>query len=231
MDYGQFCPVSKAAGILGEKWTLLIVRDLLSADGRRFRDFERGMPKISPTVLAKRLSELCEIGLIVRKRIPGRRGYEYFLTDAGRDLGPVITQLGIWGMEWGRGRLSDYDLDVYVIMVAIETRIDPKLLVGRETVLHFEFSDLDDASEWWLVVTSNGVDLCLEDPGKETDVYFISDLRTMTEVYLGDISIGQARRSGRLKVTGKSALVRDLKTWFRPSVYAGIKAKGHLRAD
>jgi DNA-binding HxlR family transcriptional regulator len=230
MDYGQFCPVSKAVGILGEKWTLLIVRDLLAARSRRFRDFQRGMPKISPTVLAKRLDELCEVGLLLRKKIPGRRGHEYFLTDAGRDLGPVVAQLGTWGMKWGRGQLSDFDLDVYVIMVAIETRIEPARLIGRETVLHFEFTDIDEAAEWWLVIAGDDVDLCLEDPGKEVDVYFVSDLRTMTEIYMGDISLAQARRSGRLKVSGSSPLVRTLKSWFQPSVYAGSRAKGDLNA-
>lgn len=227
MDYGQFCPVSKAAGILGEKWALLIIRDLLGGSSR-FKELQFGMPKISPTVLTRRLNELCKAGLVRRKKLPGRRGHEYFLTPAGRDLEPIIVQLGTWGMQWGRSKLTEDEMDVYLLMIAFEKSIDASRLPGPQTVLQFDFDDIDKAGRWWIVIRGETTDLCEDDPGYEPAIYIRSDQRTMTQFYLGDISIAQARSRGRLKVSGTATLVRDIGSWLRPSVYAGIKSKGQL---
>lgn len=227
MDYGQFCPVSKAAGVLGEKWALLIIRDLLGGSSR-FKEFQFGMPKISPTVLTRRLNELCKVGLVKRKKLPGRRGHEYFLTPAGRDLEPIIVQLGTWGMQWGRGKLTEDELDVYLLMIAFEKSINALRLPGPITVLQFDFDDIDRASRWWIVVRGETTDLCEDDPGYEPAIYIRSDQRTMTQFYLGDISIAQARSRGRLKVSGTATLVHDIGSWLRPSIYAGIESKGQL---
>ena len=116
MNYGQFCPVSKAAEVLGEKWTLLIVRELLMG-GSRFNTLQRGLSSISPTMLTKRLHELVEHGLVMKKKIPGQKGYEYFLTESGKELYPVLEQLGIWGMRWAREGMPDSDLDVELLML------------------------------------------------------------------------------------------------------------------
>ena len=227
MDYGQFCPVSKAAGILSEKWALLIIRDLLGGSSR-FQEFQYGMPKISPTVLTRRLNELCDAGLVARKKVHGRRGFEYSLTPAGRDLEPLIVHLGTWGMQWARSTLTDEEMNVYLLMIAFEKRIDTAQLPTRETVLHFDFDDTQIGNRWWIVVRGGATDLCDYDPGPEPAVYISSDRRTMTEIYLGDISIAQARRSDRLKVSGASALTRSIQSWLRPSTFAGIERKGTL---
>lgn len=230
MDYGQFCPVSKAAGLLGEKWALLIIRDLLGGSSR-FREFQFGMPKISPTVLTRRLNELCEAGLIARKKIKGQRSHEYVLTPAGRDLEPIIVQLGTWGMQWARSKVTDEEMDVYLLMIAFEKRIDVSRLPESETVLQFDFDDIDKANRWWIVVRDGATDLCEDDPGSEPAVYIRSDRRTMTEIYLGDISIAQARAAGRLKASGAATIVRDIQGWLRSSIYAGIRPKGTLSAQ
>ena len=111
MEYGQFCPIAKALEILGERWTLLIVRELLMGSSR-FNEMQRGLNLISPTILTKRLNELCNAGIVIRKKIPGQRGYEYFLTEMGRELLPVVTSIGEWGMRWARGKMDDSDLDL-----------------------------------------------------------------------------------------------------------------------
>lgn len=222
LDYGQFCPVAKAAGVLGEKWTLLIVRELMLGS-TRFKQIQRGLSRISPTVLAKRLKELDEAGILVRRRTPGGQGHEYFLTRAGRDLEPVIKSLGAWGYEWARGELSERELDGYQVMVAIQMCIDPNRLAGRETVFKFRFGDADGACEWWIVAKDDDVDICDEDPGREVDIYFDSDRRTMTEICMGDTSLAKARRDRKLRLTGPSALLRDLCSWFpAPPRWAGI---------
>ena len=94
MEYKQFCPVAKASELLGERWTFLIIRELLMG-GRRFNELQRGLAQISPTMLTKRLNELAANGLVVRKKIPGQKGHEYYLSSAGKELSPVIKALGI----------------------------------------------------------------------------------------------------------------------------------------
>lgn len=212
-EYGQFCPVSKAAEILGEKWTLLIVRELLLGS-TRFSHIQRAMSKISPTVLNKRLNSLQARGLIVRRRIPEQRGFEYQLTEAGRELFPVVLQMAQWGMRWARGQMADEELDVELLMSDVQRRIDPNKLPSGQTVIKFSFGDLKQYGVWWVKVNESQVDLCVDNPGYEVDVYISSDLRTMIEVWMGDRSLRQAQSDGLLKVVGPSAYLRDIKSWL-----------------
>lgn len=223
MEYGQYCPVAKALEVLGERWSLLIVRELLCGS-TRFGEFQRGLPKISPTMLSKRLTELESAGLIIRKRIPGQRGWEYFLSEAGRELAEVVHMLGVWGMRWVRGTMSQADLDVEFLMWDIQRNIDTTRLPGHETVLKFHFSDVDTTRDWWLVISKGEPDLCSDDPGKEVDVYLTTDCRTLTEVFMGDTSFKAARTAGRLKLVGPRALINNIPNWFHLSTYAGIEA-------
>ncbi len=219
MEYRQFCPVSKASEILGERWTFLIVRELLMG-AHRFNELQRGLASISPTVLTRRLNELTSDGLVMRKRIPGQRVYEYHLTLAGRDLEPVIRALAGWGMKWARGRMTDADLDVELLMLYLERSIHPDRLIGDETIVCFSFTDLAQLNRWWLIVRGQSVEVCLDDPGKEVDVRFDVDLRTMVEIWMGDLSYRAAIRTGRLKLWGPSALTRSVTDWMSNSALA-----------
>jgi DNA-binding HxlR family transcriptional regulator len=221
VEYKQFCPVAKASELLGERWTLLIIRELLMG-ARRFSELQRGMAQISPTMLTKRLSELVNDGLVVRKRIPGQRGYEYYLSEAGKELSPVIKSLGDWGMKWARGKMADSDLDVELLMLYLVRSINPTKLVGDETVIRFNFLDLKRLQKWWLVVRGENVDVCLENPGKEVDVRFDVDLRTMIEIWMGNRSYRSAIREGKLKLYGPPALTRNVTDWMANSVYAEV---------
>jgi len=225
IDYGQFCPVSKTAQIIGEKWTLLIVRELLRGV-TRFNQIQRAMPRISPTVLNKRLGELQEQGVIVRRRIPEQRGYEYQLTECGRELAPLVLQMAEWGMRWARSTMRDDELDVELLMGDIQKRLKPDALPGGQTVLRFKFTDLDNYAEWWIKVKDSDVDLCMDDPGCEVDVYFTADLRTLTEVWMGDLSLQDARENGRLQVVGPASILRNLKTWFPLHLFAHVRPEG-----
>jgi DNA-binding HxlR family transcriptional regulator len=221
MEYGQFCPVAKATEILGEKWTMLIVRELLMG-GTRFNELQRGLSLISPTILTKRLNDLAAAGVIVKKKIPGQRGHEYFLTEMGSQLLPIVKQVGEWGMRWARDLMPDSDLDVELLMLYLRRSVDPEKLPGNESVIRFKFSDLKQMSDWWLVVKGGKVELCFENPGKDVDVSFATDLRTMIEVWMGDISYRAAIADGRMKIVGLSALTRNVKSWLAPSIFAGI---------
>ena len=224
IEYSQFCPVSKTAEVLGEKWTLLIVRELVLG-ATRFSQIQRAIPRISPTVLNTRLAELRTHGVIVRKRIPEQKGFEYQLTESGRELYPLILQMAQWGMCWARRTMSDDELDVELLMADIQRRIDPSKLPGGRTVLKFNYTDLDNFAEWWVKISGRNVEVCLDDPGDEVDVYFTTNLRTMTEVWMGDLSLRKAQVDGRLKIVGASTLLRNISSWFPLYLYADIRPK------
>jgi DNA-binding HxlR family transcriptional regulator len=221
-SYGQFCPVAKATEIIGEKWALLILRELLLGTCR-FNDFQRSMSRISPTVLNKRLKELEAKGIVLKRPLSGQRGHEYRLTAMGKELEPIIEQVAIWGQRWARGQMSEDELDVELLMWDIHRRIRMDSLPDGETVLYFYFSDLDKYQKWWLVVSRDDVDLCTEDPGKDVDLYLSSDLRTMVEVWQGDQDLGTMLRRERILATGSKALIRSMEDWFGLCVYADVR--------
>lgn len=219
MHYGQFCPIAKASEILGERWTFLIVRELLSG-GRRFNEIQRGLGGISPALLATRLKFLERQGIVLRKRIPGQRGFQYHPTPACEGLLPALTALGEWGLLWARHTIVDRDLDVELLMLYLERSIDPAMMPGDMNIVQFKFRDLAEQQDWWLLVKDRGVDLCLTDPGADVDVYLTCTLRTMHDVWMGDRTYREAIDAGDLLVEGEPALVRTLRSWLKPGMFA-----------
>jgi len=228
MEYGQFCPVAKATEIIGEKWTLLIIRELLMG-GSRFNDLQRGLSLISPTTLTKRLKSLEEKGMVLRKKIPGQMGYEYFPTQSCKELLPVIRALGDWGMAWARSNLTEKDYDVELLMLYLQRSIVPEKLIGRETVIRFRFTDIDTFPDWWLVVEGNELDLCVNDPGKEVDIYFTSTVKCMAGIWMGDTTYRQALAAGDLKLVGPGVLTRNISSWMKPSIFADLPAASEIQ--
>lgn len=220
--YGQFCPVSKAAEILFEKWTILILRELLMGT-TRFNDFQRAISRISPTLLTKRLKALEENGVIIRKQVSGQRGYEYRLTPAGKELEPLMENIAVWGMRWARGRMSDDELDVELLMREVQRRIQTKNLPDGETVICFVFTDLKKHRSWWVWVDGNEVDLCTEDPGKDVDLYISSNVRTMVEAWQGDIDLIKALASGAIKAHGDRNLIKTMPDWLGLCTYKDVR--------
>jgi DNA-binding HxlR family transcriptional regulator len=221
MDYGQFCPVAKAMELLGEKWTMLILREL-HMGASRFNELQRGLTLISPTILAKRLNELAASEIILRKKIPGQRGNEYFLTQAGKETLPLLKGIGDWGMRWARGDIRDSDIDVELLMTYLQRSIRTDALPGEQSVIRFRFTDLKKLNNWWLLVKGCNVDICLEDPGREIDVYLTTDLRTMVACWMGDETYRAAIADQRLQLVGPSALTRNIQHWIADSIFAGI---------
>ena len=223
IHYGQFCPVAKAAEVLGERWTILIIRELLLGT-TRFSDLQRALSQISPTLLTKRLNQLQDCGLVIRKKIPEQRRTEYHLAPAGRELLPVVVSLGEWGMKWARGQMSDDELDVELLMHDFSRRIDEKQLPGGRTVIKFVFAGLTQFAHWWIVLEQNGErELCVNNPGKGLDIELRSDLRTMTEIWAGDMEIRTARKDGRLQLSGNPVLMRTLSSWLRIGMFANVR--------
>jgi DNA-binding HxlR family transcriptional regulator len=229
IHYGQFCPIAKAAEVLGERWTILIIRELLVGT-TRFSDFQRTLSQISPSLLTKRLQQLQEGGLVVRKSQGKQRRAEYHLTAAGRELQPIVFGLGEWGMKWARGQMSDDELDVELLMHDLCRRIDGALLPGGQTVLKFVFPGLTKFGQWWIVLEENGErELCAENPGQGVDLEIRADLRTLAEIWAGDTEIRAAKKAGRLHLNGDPVLSRTLPTWLRPSLFAQVRPSADAR--
>lgn len=221
MEYGQFCPVAKATEIIGEKWTILIIRELLMG-GTRFNEFQRGLSLISPTILTKRLNSLAEHGLVLKKKIPGQQGYEYFPTESCKQLLPVVRALGDWGLRWARDHMLDTDYDVELLMLYLQRSVQRDKLIGNETVIRFKFTDINEPSDWWLIATRQDVDICNKDPGREVDVYITSTVRTMAAVWMGELPYRKAVSQDLLKVVGPRALTRDIFSWINASIFADL---------
>ena len=219
--YGQFCPVAKATEILGDTWSMLIVRELLLGS-TRFSQFQRGLPKISPTVLNTRLKSLETDGVIVRRPVSGQRGHDYRLTPAGRELAPLVEALAVWGMRWARDEMEDADYDVSFLMFDIERNILRSELPDGDTVLCFQFPDLDDFGTWWIVVTDDGTDLCYQDPGHDVSAYLTATSHDLIGIWMGDIPLGAALEDARLKVFGDGTICKRLRKWFPRSSAADV---------
>jgi DNA-binding HxlR family transcriptional regulator len=221
--YGQFCPISKAAEVLGERWTILIVRELLLGT-TRFSDFQRALSQISPALLTKRLNQLADCGLVVRTVAPGQRRPDYRLTPPGQELQSVIFGLGEWGMKWARGQMRDDELDVEMLMYDLCRRIDVTPFPGGEIIIGFSFPRLPKFAHWWIIIEANRErELCVAHPGKEVDIQVRTDVRTMVKIWAGDIEARLAKKEGLLQLSGDPALVRTFSRWLRPGALAHIR--------
>ncbi len=220
--YGQFCPVAKTAELIGEKWTLLILRELLLGT-TRFNDFQRAMSRMSPTLLTKRLRQLEKGGIIIRKKLSSQKGYEYRLTAAGKELSPLIEVLAVWGMRWIRGQLSDDELDVEFLMRELQRRIQREQLPDGETIICLIFDELPKHKSWWLIINGDVVDLCTEDPGRNVDLYITANIRTLVNVWQGNLDIHTALNNQSIKTHGVRHLINTMPSWFGVCLYKDIE--------
>jgi DNA-binding HxlR family transcriptional regulator len=221
--YGQFCPVSKAAEVICQRWTPLILRELL-VGSTRFNEIRRGVPTCSPALLSKRLKELERAGVVEREVSDNARSYR--LTDAGRDLWPVVLGLGEWGQRWARSNYRADELDPGLLLWDVRRNLQPGGLGGQLATIQFVFPTLPTERRfYWLVVDARDVDLCLIDPGREVDVSVEADLRTLTEVWMGDADFADALADGRIVLRGPTRLTRRIPGWFgQHPVFAKIRA-------
>ncbi len=221
-SYNQFCPVAMAAEILCTRWTMVLLRELV-AGSTRFNELRRGVPRMSPALLSKRLKDLEAAGVVARSQVPGEPdAHEYTLTAAGKDLAHVVEAVGIWGQKWVTTRSSLEKLDVNLLMWDMRRGIKTTPMPPRRSTIQVIFSDLPEVRRnWWLIVEpGEEVDLCSVDPGFDVDLYLVTDLRTMTEIWMGYTSIPQAKASDKLVVTGSKQLDASLQSWFSLSPFA-----------
>ena len=195
--YGQFCPVARASEIFAERWTPLILRELL-AGHHHFSQILKGLHSISPTLLAQRLKSLERVAVIEARPNSTGRGSTYHLTEAGSQLAELIGALGIWGQNWLD--LQPEHLDSDILMWAILNHLPPDKMPAQRRVARFEFRDAK--KRYWLVLRRNDPDICYTDPGYGDDLVLRADLEAVTRVYLGQLSLADARRCGLLEIEG-----------------------------
>jgi DNA-binding HxlR family transcriptional regulator len=213
--YGQFCSVARAHEILGGRWTLLVVRELLCG-GRRFNDIRRGIPRISRTMLSERLQALADVGVVVR--VIGPRGPEHVLTDAGRELASIVVALGTWGQRWLPRRPGREDLDLEPVLVDMQRRVKIHALPQHPLVVRFE---IDRAKPRFMLLKASEVSLCMENPGFPEALTVKTTLAALVAWWRGDASFHEAQRIG-LSIIGPRARARAFPGWFERYQFAGV---------
>ncbi|BBX26536.1 winged helix-turn-helix transcriptional regulator [Mycolicibacterium alvei] len=217
--YGQFCPVAKAMELLDERWTLLVVRELLRGSAH-FNDLRRGVPKMSPALLSKRLRSLARAGVIERSEIDGRTSYS--LTECGQELAGVVDALGSWGVRW-IGELGEQDLDPHLLMWDMRRTIPITNWPRSRTTVAFVLDGVaPKASRWWLTVSDGQADVCDFDPGYEPAGTVQTDLRTLVEIWRGDIGWARAVLDGSVALSGSADVRRAIPKWLGQSTAAAV---------
>lgn len=223
-SYGQYCPLALAVELLGRRWTILVVSRLL--DGcTTFGEIQQGVPRISPSLLSTRLSELEHAGLVIRRKLCGQDRHSYVLTEAGKDLDDIVNQLAIWGQHWARDNEME-DLDLAFLAWSMSLRINTSAMPSGRTVMEFEFTGApSEFKRFWLVHTNGKVDMCLKHPGFETDLLVKSDLRRFVEAWRGFRDLRAEVRLSRIRLTGPREMKKGFPDWLQLSGLASFSRR------
>jgi DNA-binding HxlR family transcriptional regulator len=210
--YGQYCPVARAAEILADRWTVLIIRELL-ADVNHFNELERGLPHMSRTLLAERLRRLQQAGVLERRGAPRGKPTEYRLAPAGRELQPIIDRLGEWGARWAFGDPRPNELDPIVLLWWMRRRVCIEAIGKRRVVIQFDFSGKPKQS-YWLLIRRTDVSVCRKNPGFDIDVIVSAGIMEFYRVWLGRVSLPESLCRQQVRLDGTPADVRAFSSWF-----------------
>ena len=224
-SYRQFCPVAMAAEVLCTRWTVVLLRELV-AGSTRFNELRRGVPRMSPALLSRRLKDLEAAGIVAREASRSESGaFEYRLTASGRELGPIVEAFGIWGQRRIEADLSLQHLDVQLLMWDMRRNLNPTPMPQGRNVVQFVYPELPATQRsWWLIVDpKDDVDLCSVDPGFDVDLYVSVDLRTMTAIWMGLDTVRAAVASKRMILTGERRIASAMQTWLGLSPFAKEK--------
>ena len=237
----QFCPVVKAAEVFADRWTPIIIRELCFGT-RSFGELLKAAPPISRTVLAQRLKQLEQSGVVYIEPKRSGKGHLYRLTPAGEDFRSIIELLSIWGQRWGQGLLGPDDLDPQELVWSMRRQIDPADIPAQGFVIRFDFRGLPKSNRspryWWLVLRPDDIEVCLKAPARTTDVIIAADLMTFTKVWLGYVGLAAALESGKVSLNGTAGAVSAARHLLalpdQPRLktlrYAALSVKGTLAA-
>ena len=218
--YCQFCPVAKAAEILCEKWVILVLRELMMGS-TRFGQLRKGLPRISPSILSRRLKNLEEQGVIIRTKKEDNAGYEYHLSESGEELRPIVLGFGTWGHRWAKNKIVKEDLDAGFLLWDMRRRLNVEYFGDEHVVMHIEFTDQDKHDRyWWMVIENGEIDLCFEDTGHEPDIIIMTTLPVMTQVWLGYENLDAMIEKRKLKMLGSKKHLKNISKWIGRSTFA-----------
>ena len=226
--YAQYCPIAKASEILGDRWTLLIVREMLGGV-KGFNELHRGLPGISRSVLTDRLRALERADIVERRTGPKGKTLEYRLTPAGRDLQPVVQALGEWGATWSFTDPRPEELDPDLLIVWMGRHVDHDELPASRTVVQFNFRN--PVKRYWMVLEPSEVSVCLQHPGFDVDLEVAVDTATLYRVYLGRAELPAAIRVGKVTMSGPQELQRGFARWFSWSAFAPASRSAPKRRE
>ncbi len=210
-SYRQYCPVAKTHEILGGRWTILIVRELLAGQDT-FNAIARGLPGIPRSILSERLRYLERKGVVAREAVATRR-QRYELTEAGRGLKPIVHAMGGWGARWLLEQPHEDELDPGLLLWRMQNRLNTAALPAGRVVIHFEFR-IGPKGRFWFVVDDARGSVCLTDPGFDVDLFVTADLSAFYEVWLGRRSLRSAVDTGAIRIEGSPSLERSFGEWF-----------------
>ena len=216
--YGQFCPVARTAEIFAERWTPIIVRNLLNGC-RTFTEIRQGAPGIPSALLAQRLDTLERAAIVQRRPGPSGRGSAYELTEKGRELKAVCDAMGQWGARWLE--IEPHHMEPAYVLWATTKLVDVDALPDRPVVVRFEMSDRP-AESYWMLLRRPQPELCTKGTGYVEDIVARTDSACLIDIHLKRTTYRQAVRAGRLTLAGPPTLTRDLMSWIRPSPYADV---------
>lgn len=215
--YGQFCPIAQAMEVIGERWTLLVVRELLCGSSR-FSELQRGVPLMSRSVLAQRLKTLMDAGIVARS------GGGYVLTAAGEELRGIVMAFGAWGRRWVHQRITSSNVDVGLLMWDIQRRIDIAAIPAEHVLVELELRGAPRGKgRFWLHLKGDEVELCLTPPHRKVTLHVYTTPKALAEIWIGEVPFERAARAGDIRVEGPRALVRAFPSWLRLSMFAGVE--------
>jgi len=217
--HGQFCSIARALDVLGQRWMLLVVRELLMGS-RRFGEVRRGLPRISRTMLAARLHELVDTG--IARRGEDGDGPFYELTPEGKGLEGTLRELGVWGQRWLPRELPADLLDTDALVSDMRRRIDRDALPRSPLVARIEtWIEPRRREERYLLLRQGEVSLCSANAGFPVELHVRAPLRTLTAWWRGDVTLSEARAMG-LVLDGRREWVRAFPRWFERYLFAGV---------
>lgn len=214
--YGQYCPIARASEVLAERWTIIILRNILMVGCRTFNEIADGAPDLSRGLLSKRLRELQRAGVIEIRPKPDGRGSIYEPTEAGRQLWDVLVALQSWGLQWAE-LTPEHAHPGVVLWTWVNAYLNRERLPRRRVLVRFDYPMLSGPGRRsWLLIEHGDAEICEKSPGGEDDlVVVVSDPVAFARWHLGEIEWGDAVRSGAIEVRGPSVLSRALPTWAR----------------
>jgi DNA-binding HxlR family transcriptional regulator len=217
-DYGNFCPVALGSEVLADRWTPLIVRELILGN-TRFNDIARGLPGISRTLLVQRLKHLERKGVIDRRPSPSGRGHEYRMTDAGRDLEAVIIALGHWAVQWLYDDLKPTEVDAVTLTWWMHRLLEHSRLPGGRVVVQFNHT-APERQTIWMVLDRGDASVCIQHPGFDIDIVVTCETPALASVFAGLDDWDRAVADGHIRVDGPPRLTRTMSRWFAWSPFA-----------